>query len=462
MEKVGILVVSYGARAASMIDAFSKSEEYEPKFFVADKQKNPFNFKKSEEHVVIPDLNILAIADFADKHKDKIDFGIVGPEGPIVAGVRNVVEEKTKIPMICPKKEFAIEGSKILQREIIKESYPEANPKYKIFDPKEYSNKEDVKKDVWKWLDKFDNQVAVKPDTPAVGKGVGVWGDHFKTREELFEHFLTIFDNNGRVLIEEKIDGEEFSLQFFSDGRHLVHTPCVRDYKRAFEDDKGPNTGGMGSYKDSSNILPFMQPDDWKDALNIGRKIFLSLRGDGDNPGLWGVPLYMAYCISKDGLKVFEINSRPGMPEAQNLFPVLKNDFVKVCFDIIDGKLAHLDFEPKATVVTYKVPPTYGGKEKIYVGNGKLNLSLVSNVKEKYGDNIRIYPCSVELRDDEIFALKSRTICSVGIGDDIESAREISIEGLNAIKDGSLWYRNDIASKEHIQKSIDHVKQLRG
>ena len=461
MDRVGILVVSYGARAACMIDAFSRSENYDVQFFVADKQRNPFNVKKAKAHIVIPDLNIVDISDFAKKHKNEIDFGIVGPEGPIVAGVRDLVEEKSGIPMICPTKEFAIEGSKVAQRELIQDCYPKANPKFKVFNPKDYGSVDEAKKEVWKWLDEFKNQVAVKPDKPATGKGVGVWGDHFNTREELFNHFLSIF-KQGTVIIEEKIQGEEFSVQFFSDGKHLVKTPAVRDYKRAFDNDKGPNTGGMGSYKDSTDILPFMGPQDWKEGLVIGEKIFRKLRGNEKNPGLWGIPMYMAYTISNDGIKVFEINGRPGMPEIQNLLPILKNDYVEVCFKIIDGKLTELDFEPQATVVTYKVPPTYGGKEKIYVGNGRVNLASAQNLKEKYGDKIRIYPCSMELRDNEIFALKSRTICTVGIGDDIESAREISIEGMNAIKGGSLWYRTDIASKGHIKKSIEHVKTLRG
>ena len=460
MEKVGILVVSYGARAVAMIDAFSRSQNYDTQFFVADKQRNPFNAKIAKEHVVIPDLNINTICDFAKKHKDEIDFGIIGPEGPIVDGVRDLIEKETKIPVICPTKEFTLEGSKVAQRELIEECVPDVNPRFKVFNPKDYTNEEEVKKEVWSWLDVFNNQVAVKPDKPAVGKGVGVWGDHFNTREDLFNHFLTIF-RNGSAIIEEKIEGEEFSLQFFSDGKHLVETPAVRDYKRAFDGDKGPNTGGMGSYKDVGDILPFMNRNDWLEALDIGNKIFRKLKGNGMNTGLWGVPMYMAYTIAEDGLKIFEINSRAGMPEIQNLLPIMKNDFVDVCFSIINGNLTKIDFENQATVVTYKVPPTYGGKGKEYTGDTRIDLSGAYNLEKKYGNKIRTYPCSMELRDNDTFALKSRTVCVVGIGDNIQTARKISIEGIDAIKGASLWYRKDIASEEHIRKSIEHVKKLR-
>ena len=460
MEKVDILVVSYGARAASMIDAFKRSSSYDAQIYVADKQKNPFNFNNAKEHIVVSDLNIRAICDFAGMHKDDLDFGIVGPEGPIVNGIRDLIEKETGVPMLCPTKKFALEGSKVAQRKLIEDCYPDANPKFKIFDPKKYSSNAKVKKDLWTWLDEMKNQVAVKPDKPAVGKGVGVWGDHFNTRQELFNHFMTIFEKD-RVIVEEKIEGEEFSLQFFSDGEHLIPTPAVRDYKRAFDGDKGPNTGGMGSYKDVYEILPFMHRKDWEEAVTIGNKMFRKLKGETNNPGLRGVPLYMAYTIAKDGLKVFEINSRPGMPEIQNLMPILEDDFVDVCFNILHGNLTDLNFEAQATVVTYKVPPTYGGKVKEYTGDTRIYLSTVNKMAEKRETRMKVYPCSMELRNGGTHALKSRTVCVVGIGDDIPGARKISIQGLDAITGGNLWYRTDIASEEHIKKSINHVEKIR-
>ncbi len=121
----------------------------------------------------------------------------------------------------------------------------------------------DAKKDLWVWLDELGNQVAVKPDGISAGKGVGVWGDHFKDRDQLFEHFLSNY-KYGPVIVEEKVFGEESSFQAFCDGRHLVPLPETRDHKRAFDGDRGPNTGGMGSYKDVENWLPFMGEGEWE------------------------------------------------------------------------------------------------------------------------------------------------------------------------------------------------------
>jgi phosphoribosylamine--glycine ligase len=466
MEKVGILVISYGSRAAAMIDAFLRSEEYKPKLYVADKQKNPFNLKHAEKHTVIPDLNIKEILRFAKKHRDQIDFGIVGPEKPIIAGVRDLIEKKTGIQMVCPTRKYAIEASKIAQRQLFQKVAPEVNPKFKVFDPNDYSSTTQVKKSVYAWLKELDNQVAVKPDKATAGKGVGVWGDHFNTPEEVFEHFLSNYEH-GPVIIEEKVEGEESSFQAFCDGKRLVPLPDTRDYKRAFDDDNGPNTGGMGSYKNAGDILPFMTARDREKEIELVNKVFGELRGKGSNPELRGIPLYVAFIHTDKGPKILEVNSRPGDPEIMNLLPVLKDDFVEVCYNMRDGNLGKVSFLDKATVVTYKVPPNYGGYVTVFpdrVDKTKVDTAVdltgAQQLAEK-GGNIRVYPGSMELRDGENFALGSRTVAVIGVGDDIQEAREKSLEGLEAIEGGALWNRNDVAAREHIEQSIKHMAQLR-
>ncbi len=467
MERIGILAVCYGSRGVAMVDALCRSENYEVAMYVADKQRNPFNAEKAEEQVVIPDLDIQKICSFAKKHEETIDFGIVGPEKPIIQGIRDLFEEETRIPMICPTREFAIEGSKVAQRYLFEEVVPQANPRFKVFRPEDYGREDEVRKEVYSWLDKLENQAAVKPDNPAAGKGVGVWGDHFTTRKQLFEHFLSNY-KDGPVIIEEKLQGEESSFQAFCDGKHLVPLPEVRDYKRAFDGDEGSNTGGMGSYKAPGDYLPFMTPADKEEEIQMIEEIFKELSGRGSNPGLRGMPFYNAFIHTRRGPQILENNSRPGDPEIQNLLPIMKDDFVEVCFKILDGNLKQVEFENKATVVTYKAPPNYGGFKEAFpqrVNHSQINtpvdLSQVYKLGEKYGDNIRIYPGSMELRNGETYALSSRTVCTVGVAADIERAREISLEGMQAIQGGSLWYRTDIASQEHIAKSVDHMKELR-
>jgi phosphoribosylamine--glycine ligase len=466
MEKIGVLVVSYGAREVAMVDAFVRSQDYRAEVYVADKQRNPFNLKNSVKHVVIPDLNVAEICKFAEHNREKLDFGIVGPEKPIIEGIRNVIEEETDLPIICPTKEFAIEGSKVQQRLLFQQIVPEVNPRFKIFDPKDYESHEVLKKAVYTWLDELDNQAVVKPDQPAAGKGVGVWGDHFKTREQLFEHFLANFQH-GSVIIEERIDGEESSFQALCDGKHLISLPETRDYKRAFDNDEGPNTGGMGSYKGIGDVLPFMSQTDREKEENIVTKIFKKWSAQ-DSTALRGVPFYMAFMHSQSGPKILENNSRPGDPEIMNILPLMKDDFVDVCYRILEGNLTRIALEKAATVVTYKVPPNYGGYAELFPQSvdedeiGKpVDLNQAYALTQKHGDALRVYPAAMELRNGETYAIKSRAVAVIGKGEDIETARQISLEGVEAVKGGALWCRGDIASRQHIEKSIKHMEELR-
>ena len=468
MEKVGVLVVSYGARETAMVDAFARSPNHKVELYIADKQRNPFNVGKAAEHVVIPDLNTEEICKFAENNKGKIDFVIVGPEKPIIGGVRDLVERRTGIPVICPKQEYAIEVSKVQQRLLFQEIAPEANPRFKIFDPKDYKGTGEVKNAVYSWLDQLENNAVVKPDKPTAGKGVGVWGDHFTTREQLSEHFMSNFQY-GTVIIEEKIDGEESSFQALCDGNHFIPLPGTRDYKRAFDGDKGPNTGGMGSYKDVADTLPFLTAAERERELELATRIFEKWKTKiGDDSALRGVPLYLAFMHTGAGLKILENNSRPGDPEIINILPILKDDFVDVCFKILEGNLTRVELEKAATVLTYKVPPGYGGYADVFPGlvdkaavDTPVDLSKAYGLTSRYGERIRIYPGAMEVRDSQVYALKSRALGVLGVGENIEEARQISLEGAYAIKGGAMWNRTDIASKQHIAQSVSHMERLR-
>src|SRR4030042_1830053 len=324
MEKVGILVISYGSREAAMVDTFARSRNYKTELYIVDKQRNPFNVKRAAKHVVIPDLNLETICKFAETNRSRIDFGIVGPEKPIIDGIRDLIEKRTAIPIICPTKDYAIEGSKAQQRLLFEKIAPEVNPRFKIFNPKDHKSVAKVKRELYRWLDELDNKGVIKPDKPAAGKGVGVWGDHFRSRRQLWEHFLSNYQD-GPVIVEEKIEGEESSFQAFCAGKHFVPLPDTRDYKRAFDNDKGPNTGGKGSYKGGDDVLPFLTETDHAKEIRIVNRIFQKWRGN-DEKALRGVPLYIAFMHTGKELKILENNSRPGHPEKIKLLPVLKND----------------------------------------------------------------------------------------------------------------------------------------
>jgi phosphoribosylamine-glycine ligase len=136
---------------------------------------------------------------------------------------------------------------------------------------------------------------------------------------------------------------------------------------------------------------------------------------------------------------------------------------------MIEGNLTKAELENEASVVTYKVPATYGDYIDVFKDKVKRNemdtpidLAKAYNLSKKYNDSIRVYPASIELKNNESFALRSRAVCVVGMADTIKGARQISLEGIENVTGGGLWNRNDIASKEHIHKSIAHMQRLRG
>ncbi len=463
MDKVGILVVCYGSRGVALADSLHCSNNYDVELFIADKQRNPFNAKIAKEHKVIPDLGVDEISAFAEKRKNEIDFAIVGPEAPIIDGVKDVLEGKAGITTICPSKSFALEGSKVRQRLLLEKHCPEVNPRFKVFNPEEYSGTE-IEKAVVSWINELGgvNHVVIKPDKPGFGKGVGVGGEHFFEINEAVAHFKTLLGNGlkEKVIIEEKVEGEESSFQAWCDGKVLLPMPDTRDYKRAFDGDEGPNTGGMGSYRDVEDWPPFMEKGDCEKEDDTANKLLECLKGGGRNQSLLGVPFYIAFIHTASNPKILEINSRPGDPEIMNILPTMENDLVDLCYDMINGTLTQVRYHKKASVVTYVVPMTYGGYRNSYSGDRLVRLEKAYKLSAESERNILIYPGSMEVRDGSNYALKSRAVAVIGVGDSIAEARDRCVEGVKGI-DGPLWNRWEIGSAKHIANSINHLNGLR-
>jgi phosphoribosylamine--glycine ligase len=212
-----------------------------------------------------------------------------------------------------------------------------------------------------------------------------------------------------------------------------------------------------------------MTKEDHETELAIAQQIFQKWTDKiPDQTALRGVPLYLAFMHTRGGPKILENNSRPGDPEIINILPVLKDDFVDICYKMLEGNLTRVEVEKVATVLTYKVPPNYGGYAEVFPSkvnkteiDTPVDLLAAYALKRKFGDRIRVYPGSMELRDGKTYALKSRVVGVLGVGNSIEEARQVSLEGIGAIKGGALWSRTDVASKQTNEKSIKHMRQLR-
>ena len=181
--------------------------------------------------------------------KNSIDFAVIGPEAPLVIGIVDALE-KSGIPCVGPKIEAAqLEGSKVFMRELLEKYKIQSNVMSKMFDSME--GVEAYIKDMG------EENIVVKPEGLTGGKGVMVYGDHLFSKQDILNYCQELVHQKNRFLLEEKCDGEEFTLQTFVDGKNVIGSPLVQDHKRAYEDDKGPNTGGMGSYSMEDHLMPF-------------------------------------------------------------------------------------------------------------------------------------------------------------------------------------------------------------
>jgi len=431
-----ILLIGHGARENVIAETLKKNKD--AKLYSYMKSKNPGIALLSEKIEVGSYSDLESIKEFAQKNK--IGFAFIGPEDPLNEGVVDALQD-IGIPSIGSTKLMArLETSKSFTRELLKKYNIEGNPKFKVF------NKNNLNK-----IDDFLNEieeVVVKPDGLTGGKGVRVQGDHFNTEEEAIAYCKEVLETHASVIVEEKLDGEEFSLQCLTDGKTVVATPPVQDHKRAYEDDKGPNTGGMGSYSCENHLLPFLKKEHVKKALEITKKVAEAINQE---TGLYykGV-MYGGFILTKEGVKLIEYNARFGDPEAMNVLPLLKTDFVSLCQAIIVQELdrVKITFDKKATVCKYVVPDGYPDNP---VKDEKIEVSKI-----KKGN---MYYASVEQKNDGLYMTGSRAIAFLGVGSNLEEAEKIAEEAVSNVK-GKVFHRKDIGTKELIQKRIEHVKSF--
>ncbi|PKN52125.1 MAG: phosphoribosylamine--glycine ligase [Deltaproteobacteria bacterium HGW-Deltaproteobacteria-13] len=437
-----ILLIGNGAREHALAEAIARSEQ-KPRIFSFMKTNNPGIASLSAKVLLGRYADLEAITGFAVENK--IEFAVIGPEDPLNNGVADALS-RINIPSVGPTQSLArLETSKSFTRNLVSKYHIPGNPRFRVFK---------VIDGVEAFLNELEG-IVLKPDGLTGGKGVLVQGDHFATPQEALNLCKQILAEGSSLIVEEKFDGEEFSLQCLCDGKTVVGTPLVQDHKRRFDGDKGPNTGGMGSYSLADHSLPFLKPQDLLDGLEITRQVAAALLAETGS--LYKGVMYGGFIATKDGVKLLEYNARFGDPEAMNILPLLKTDFVEVCRHIIAGTLDQLkiEFEHKATVCKYVVPKGYGlpsdhpdaasSKAKIEVGHvGKA----------------RLYYSSVDQKEDGLYLSASRAIGIVGIADTLAEARKIAEEGVKAIK-GPVAYREDIGTDALIQKRVDHLKKIR-
>ncbi len=189
------------------------------------------------------------------------------------------------------------------------------------------------------------------------GLGVKVYGDQLLNKTDVVAYITEVLRKDSRVLVEEKLVGEEFSLQCMVNDNFIVPTPPVQDFKKLLAGDQGPNTGSMGSYSDHNHLLPFLTEKDYQDALIIieeSIKKFIEKTGHSCCGFLYG-----QFILTEKGVKLVEYNFRPGDPEWVNTLSLMKDNLLDVLIKVLNKEEAHPEFLNLATVCKYITPVNY-------------------------------------------------------------------------------------------------------
>lgn len=441
------LVIGSGGREHAIISALYDTRDlsHPGKLYLScvGTHRNPGISSICNDYLVIENLtdikNQYKIVNYA--LTNNIDVAIIGPEAPLQAGIVNQLL-RANIRCVGPTSEMAeIETDKAYARHLF-----EQNSDLKQYNPRYLHYRGDTQFDRAQLTDLIDNigqNYVVKAVGLKGGKGVKVSGEHLNSFEETYQYCQDLVDTDGQFIMEEKLVGDEFSLISLCDGTpDLVHLPIVQDYKRAFEGDTGPNTGGMGSIMLPSDQLPsFLSLDDVKEAELINQLVLEDLTNNFEDD-YTGV-LYGSFikCRTTGKLKIIEYNARFGDPEVINIMESLQTDLSLIFSAMVNHQLDELpplsfSNHHEYVLCRYLCPSGYPTEPL----RGSI-LSINSNVPQ----NKLIY-ASLEATDyfEEYSMLGSRAVAIVTSNADLKEAIKESDQIIENYFTGRFQYRTDI------------------
>jgi len=415
-----ILVIGSGGREHALVWKIAQSKLAD-KIFCAPGNAG---ISKDAECIDINSDDIPQLLDFAKK--EKINFTVVGPEAPLDKGI---VDEFTKygLNIFGPNKDAArLESSKAFAKEIMKEFDVPTAP-FAIFD------------DAAEALDYIKNKkypLVIKADGLAAGKGVVIAENKDKAVESIHSMMKDkIFGHAGnRVIIEDCLVGEEASILVFTDSKQIVPLASSQDHKRVFDQDKGPNTGGMGAYSSAPVVTPAL----FNEVLE--KVIYRVISGLASKGIIYKGVLYAGIIITKDGPKVLEFNVRFGDPETQAILPRLKSDLLEVMIAASNEKLSRykaLDWDNRSCVCVVISSRGYPGDyEK---GKAITGLDEVAKLKD-----IAVFHAGTKKVQDKIVTSGGRVLGVTGLGKDIKETRDKTYQAVDKIHFDGMHYRRDI------------------
>jgi phosphoribosylamine---glycine ligase len=434
-----ILIVGSGAREHAIAATLARSPQ-QPELLCFGSARNPGIAELTSAYFVGDISNRPEVVAFALEQQPTL--AVIGPEAPLAAGVADALCA-AHVATVGPTQTLArIESSKSFTRSLLQRHHIPGNPIFRRFTSMD---------GVEALLDRLGDQHVIKDDGLAGGKGVKVWGDHLQSRADSLAFCRELLAAGHPFVIEEKLEGEEFSLMSFTDGTTLRHMPAVQDHKRAFNGDRGPNTGGMGSYTDANGSLPFLTPGDIAAARRTNEQVIAALHHELNAP-YRGI-LYGGFMATRDGVRLVEYNARFGDPECLNLLTLLKTDLVAICRAIVSCTLYNTDvnFTPAATVCKYLVPEGYPDRPR--KGDP---VPVPTNLPA----GTTVYLGSVDMHDGNLVAAGSRTLAVVSQGATLAQAESACESVLAGIR-GPFFHRSDIGTAALIGRRVEHMNALR-
>lgn len=341
-----------------------------------------------------------------------VDLVVVGPEVPLVNGVADELRA-LNIAVFGPSKAAAqLEGSKHFAKGVMRDA---GVPTAKSFTC-------ETQKEIERALDTFGAPYVVKDDGLAAGKGVVVTED----REVALQHALSC----NRVVIEEYLSGPEISLFGISDGTNILPMQPAQDFKRAHDNDEGPNTGGMGAY----SPLPWAPSDIVEDTYKQVLAPMIAEMAARGTPfvGL----LYAGLAVTDRGIRVIEFNARFGDPETQVLIPRLKTPLAQLLYKAATGNLIDSVLEWRDESAVTVVLAANGYPSEVKTGDEISNLNSV--------DGVTIFHAGTK-NDGTLRSSGGRVLTITGLGSDLTEARDKAYRTISQIKLEGSFYRNDIA-----------------
>ena len=429
-----VVLIGNGAREHIIAECLAKDCE----LYSVMSRKNPAIAQLSKKHWICNIEDSGAVRNAIGNVE--FDLGFASPDATLAAGVSDALASMGMLVASPTKASSRIEWDKSFMRRLLDKHRVSGSPKHGI--ASDGAEAARLVKDL--------GEVAVKPLGLTGGKGVRVSGDHLQSAEEAVAYAGSLIKKDGVVLIEEKIIGEEFTLQAFCDGNMSSVMPAVQDHKRAFENDSGPNTGGMGSYSTGMR-LPFVSERDIDDAKKVIQETVRALKKEGSP--FHGV-LYGQFMATADGIKVVEFNARFGDPEAMNVLALLRDPLSETFMSMAEGQLHPPSFEDACTVVKYLVPQGYPE-------NPLKDAALEIDGAGIEACKASVYYASVYEDSGVVKTTSSRAFGILGKAKTLAEAEAIAEKGCSCVK-GPVWHRRDIGTSALVQRRIDSMKALRG